>query len=276
MALAAAGCASPAGWTVPLREGPEGAFSFELWIGDDPVPRRFLLDTGANALVLDPALADAADPVSGLGPVAVAGVAASIVRDGLRGTVAISLAPRGVAAPALPPAEYRGLPVPDGFDGVAGLGVFGERAVVLDLGAGRLEIRDGPPPAEDGTALPVRFEAGLPVLEVEVAGRRVEAVLDTGFPGGLYLPPRIADSLPWQGPGRRRVRLQDVHGSRDALERRLAGPVRLGPLEIPDPWVLVGDGTPLVGNALLRRMRLTLEPAGGSPVAKSMGNQDRP
>jgi|SRR3712207_2713360 clan AA aspartic protease len=90
----------------------------------------------------------------------------------------------------------------------------------------------------------------------------VEAVIDTGFTGHLTLPAGVVRSLALPGRGFVEVELAD--GSTSALSVYDAR-VLWGGWERPVP-VYEAEGGPLVGMALLRGSRLTVDVQPGGPV----------
>jgi clan AA aspartic protease len=107
-------------------------------------------------------------------------------------------------------------------------------------------------------------EAIVPLTLLGSGGARVEveAVIDTGFTGHLTLPAEVVRSLALPGRGFVEVELADA--SITALSVYDAR-VLWGDWERPVP-VYEADGGPLVGMALLRGSRLTVDVQPGGPV----------
>ena len=274
-AAAAAGCTAVGGdpgpaaidieagaVVVPLHEGPDGLFALDLFLGE-PRPRRFLLDTGCSVLAVDPALADALGFPGEAGPVFVMATATRRCEEVRRGALAaISLRPPGRPGAAIRGVEYWALPAIHGMDGIAGLALFPGCLVTLDLPRKELRIRyagRGLADPDGIRCLACRAVGSVPFVPVTVGGLALEATLDTGFAGVLYLPPEVADRLRWREGARNRLVLSDANGPREVEERRLDGVLRIGDLLFPDPWVHVGEGGPLLGTSFLRDLRVTFD-----------------
>ena len=272
LAAAAAGCASPdpggfrgpdGALVVPLHEGPRNVFAFDLWIGPEAIKARFLLDTGSSFTAVSPHLASEADPRGVRRPVLVEGVHESRTQEVFGGVARFAFRPSGGRAFESPDRAFWELAIPHGHDGLAGLSAFPGRLVVLDLPAGVVVVRDGRLPAPDGRAcLPLRIENGVPSVRVDAAGVVVDAAVDTGFFGTLFVPPGVAAQLPLAEQPSGTVRVRDVHGDRVLEERRLLGTLRIGDRILYDTRVLVGPGEPLLGVGALRGMRVTFDLAG--------------
>ena len=111
------------------------------------------------------------------------------------------------------------------------------------------------------------------VLTVRVFGEDegdagpVEAVIDTGFDGHLLLPPSVAGSLSLPRIGSARPTLAD--GSVVTMPVHVAGVLWHG--RSRPARVLVAEGGPLVGMALLRGSRLRVDVVpGGSVVIEEL------
>ncbi len=274
--------------SIPLSEGPDGLFVVDLFLGGRG-PRRFLFDTGSGVFAVDPALAEALGlpgETASLRVTATAGSRRQEVRSGRLDEVSLR-------APGLPGVrcrgvDYRALPAPHGLDGIAGLGLFPGCLVTLDPGRGELQLRRGGLGEPDGLrCLPSRTGSPVLVVAVSVCGIPFEAALDTGFAGTLYLPRDLAARLRWregarnrvvlyalndEGESTRRVVLSDAHGPREVEERRLDGLLRFGDLVLPDPWVYVGEGDPLLGTGVLRGLRVTFDMDAGRVLLESSGS----
>lgn len=90
----------------------------------------------------------------------------------------------------------------------------------------------------------------------------MDAVIDTGFTGQLVLPPEAVDRLGLPGRGRQRAILAD--GRTVEVNVYLARVIWHGRERAVQ--VLATDGGPLVGMALLRGSRLTVDAAPDGPV----------
>ena len=269
LALLLGGCAfpDPGGYpgpggeiVVPLHEGPDNVFSFDLWVGPEAFPARVLLDTGSSFTALSPHLSTEADPAGRRIPVTMEGVHEVRETEAYRGRALLSFRPAGGRAFEVREAPFWELRIPHGHDGLAGLAVFPGRLVTLDLAHREVVVRDGALPEPDGAAcLPLRVEGGIPSVDVVAAGVPLRASVDSGFFGTLYVDPETAARLPLSDVTGSYVRVRDVHGDRVLEERRLLGAMRVGDQVLESPWVMVGEGEPLLGVGALRRLRVTFD-----------------
>jgi hypothetical protein len=148
--------------------------------------------------------------------------------------------------------------VPHSFDGVAGLGLFRGCRVVFDFPSRFVEASR---PGKSVADIPVA-DGRLPTVVLSLEGAPVEAVVDTGFSGVLYLPPKDAAGLKTLGPAARVAILVDVHGKQPVEERRLSSELRAGSGSVMGPWILVGGGGALLGNGFLRNYRVVFDGRG--------------
>jgi hypothetical protein len=244
--------------TLPLREGPDNLFSVEVWL-DGEGPFRFMVDSGSEVLALDPVVARRFRAVAEGLPFRLRGALGGEPLEVPRGAIAeVAFQPPGVSGARIHDMPFITLPTPHCFDGVAGLGLFRGCGLVIDFPRGVLEASI----AEKRPHAAPRPPSRLPIVTVRLGGIPVDVVLDTGFPGVLYLPPEVAVGVPALGPKSGIVLLADVAGSRPAEERRLRGEMRLGAGGASDPWVLVGDGGALLGTKFLRAWRVSLDDEG--------------
>lgn len=109
--------------------------------------------------------------------------------------------------------------------------------------------------------------AVLPVRVLGAAGRRslaeVDATVDTGFTGGLCLSPDLVGSLSLPLVGKGVAVLADGRAVETRVHR--ARVVRHGRERVVR--VLATEGGPLVGMALLRGSRLTVDAVPGGDVS---------
>lgn len=244
--------------TLPLVEGPEHLFSVEVWLEGEG-PFRFMVDSGSEVLALDPAVARRFRAVTDGLPFRLRGALGGEAMEVPGGAIAeVAFQPPGAAGARIRDMPFVTIPTPHSFDGVAGLGLFRGCSLVLDFPRGALVASVPDRPARPAPEWPSR----LPEVTVRLAGVPVDVILDTGFPGVLYLPPEVAATVPAIGPRTGVVLLADVVGSRPAEERRLRGEMRLGAGGAVDPYVLVGEGGALVGTAFLRRWRISIDDEG--------------
>ncbi|WP_133479764.1 retroviral-like aspartic protease family protein [Cognatilysobacter segetis] len=167
----------------PLERTDAGHAAVRVQL-DGHAPQRFIVDTGASTTaVYGPArrsLALSPEPGAQAQLVGVGG-AQAIERYRLPALTVAGVRVDGVLATGLPDGVAHG----DGLAGILGRDVFGDRVVEFDFAAGRFGLHaPGTVPATrtGWTVLPIRLlpDAGFVLLDVQVDGRPVTAVLDTG------------------------------------------------------------------------------------------------
>lgn len=240
------------GVTVPLERAAGGdtpVLSFRATLPGAGAARsvRLLLDTGASATMITPALAERL----GLRTTELPPRAFDLAGGG-RGCQA--LRPRlarlpglWLTAPSQPEhdglrlegAEALVLPVaalPAGIDGVLGAPSLRLLPILIDPAGGRLVLGDeaaaafrSAPGGEPAMAVPLRWRQGVPVLQISTAAGPVMALADSGAEG-LFLSPSLAQRLP-AGGTLQPLRLVGVCGEQ-RVERRLFTGLRL-PLPAP-------------------------------------------
>jgi len=231
--------------------------------GREPVP--FVLDTGAHGSVLELGFAKDAGltlgdevRVGSPGGGGIAGRAVSI------GSLKIGgLEVRAVPAVAFEPwpfssekATPRGVLSPYGLAGLL---------VELDYPGKRVVFRRGALPEPDGREVFGWDRArGLPEIPISVAGRTIQAHLDSGAAAGLSLPEAFATGIPLATPLAEvgRARLVD----RELVVRgaKLAGAVQIGRYTLENPsldFVDIARSEANVGPTILNQFVLTLDPA---------------
>jgi predicted aspartyl protease len=144
---------------------------------------------------------------------------------------------------------------PGQWDGVIGNALLALLPVTLDHGAAR--VRFGGPELSEG--LPIGFDHGVPVLPIEIAGKRFKVHFDSGNgAAALFLDEEAARALPLAGEPART-------GSGDvaAMEAPLAVPVSAGTVRLPVQ--AVGWPSPRAGGSLGSRAMagivVTIDPA---------------
>jgi predicted aspartyl protease len=120
------------------------------------------------------------------------------------------------------------------WDGILGNALIELMPLTLDYGNAR--ARFGGPGLLEG--LPIRFDSGIPVLPIEVAGQTFAVHFDSGSSaGGLFLDEAAATALPLAGEPVERGRARTSFGDFAVMEAPLAISVTVG-------------GTPLSLNAI--------------------------
>lgn len=204
---------------VPMEQGISCACPFvsaalqaSWWpFGSTRTPVRLLLDTGAEGNLLKPEFGErfgsperVAVQVKGSGE----GRISLDRRWTLKNRRSLRLGPLKLSGLSFFPCpetspqaleRHEGLPC----DGILGLGELGEldRHLLLEFDPGARRLRFHP--AEgfnlgDWVKLPTRRRGKLVMACLKLGGREVEAVVDTGYSGGLQLSRADAQGLPFQ------------------------------------------------------------------------------
>lgn len=188
-----------------------------------------------------------------------------------------------------------------GLDGVVSADLYAATGVVIDLGAGRLHLGDVSqfdvsgqetlrtlaPPARRASPRLEQFTTyggpaafldapnenydPRPLVAAEIDGRRVQLLLDTGYPGSILLFPQIVQDQELLAAYPRGQRLfTSTYDRRFSARHVRARELRIGSLALPDPVVALAmpqdlrpgplriDG--IVGAEVLRRLVVTFDP----------------
>ena len=248
----AVGCTSP----VPLDlTGPRPVVTVTNAAG---VEGKALFDTGAMATVVEMQQAERLGlkregplrpPFAGHGD----GYQSSI--HGMRmGDVPVPDGPVAVLTTMLP--DFAAVLSPQTFTG---------RLVRLDFAAATLTICPAALAHGLGEGTPyVSGPFALPAIPLVVGGQKIAAHIDTGSPIELMFPMRFAKTLPLAGPLVSGGKARSHDGEHPIFKSRIKGSVKVGQLTLEDPEIRFSDVVPMpnVGGALLRRMVITIDPAG--------------
>lgn len=131
------------------------------------------------------------------------------------------------------------------WDGILGNELLQLLPVTLDYGAAR--ARFGGPELTEG--LPISFDRGIPVLPIEIAGKRFAVHFDSGNgAAALFLDEEAARALPLAGEAVERGRARTSFGDFAVMEAPLAASVTAG--TTPLPVQAVGWPSPRAGGNL--------------------------
>lgn len=142
------------------------------------------------------------------------------------------------------------------FDGIVGHAVFEKVLLTYDYPNARVSVRTGSITDNLPGVAPMK-KGARPFVSVDIAGRRSDVLLDTGFTGGLMLTgfarlPFISDPVPVGG------RL-GIDGLKLDKAARLDGDADLGCFTLRDPIVQSADAEGLLGQRVLRDFVLTVD-----------------
>jgi hypothetical protein len=220
-------------------------------------PYRFLVDLGGNVNLLHARHVEA--------------TGARLLHQGSR-LALVGVETLGLGEAALEDVVLTTDPALD-FDGLLGMNAFREGLVTLDYPAATLTLARGAlPPAGEGEGgsdvHDYQLLERMPYLEgrhVTARGTRAFPVnFDTGARGWLVLPQAWEAELAWaRPPVPGPMAWNNQSGERRSRVGRLAGELRIGPLVLREPVVVLDPefDDAVMGSALLRPFRLTFDPA---------------
>lgn len=232
-------------------------------------PWLFFADTGAGVTVIDKSLAkELGLEVTGKrpigGPSDPEGIDADVVRiDSLKvGSIDFT----HVEAASW---DRSGLYKQAGRDrprGVLGLGLFAGYLLSFDGPAGQLIIEDGAlPEPTDEHVVPFKMtEYGIPVIQIAINSRPIDAHFDTGSPGSITLPESMEGNLRFKTKLRVMGRARTVNGAFEVRGAKLDGKVDIMGYLFDDPQVMLVGAlndmhAAIIGSRLLRDFVLTFD-----------------
>lgn len=163
--------------------------------------------------------------------------------------------------------------LPQGIDGVVGLGLFAGHLATLDYAGGKLTLGQGGLPE---SVTPYVIERGVIAIPAMVGGKPVPVHLDTGNAvAALILPKALVDTLPQRGAPRRAGQVSTALSTVDIWNADLAVDVSIGGLVLKSPTVAypsLGEtgnlGSKALGNAVVRidqrNRRVSIETVGAA------------
>jgi CubicO group peptidase (beta-lactamase class C family)/predicted aspartyl protease len=146
-------------------------------------------------------------------------------------------------------------------DGIIGLNLFNSLLVTFDYPNWKFELRGGTLPAGDGV-LSYTAEHGVPTIEIDVAGQKFKADIDSGSPAEVTLPLNAAKSLSLSEEPRVVGHARTVSNSFDVYGAALKGDVRVGDIVLTNPRLDFVEIFPIgnVGSRFLRNLVVTFDP----------------
>lgn len=229
-----------------------------LTIGDNP-PLPAVFDTGTNGNVIDMGVAEklglenrgGSRSIDGSTGKPVPGFETFIADASLGGTPIQDA--RATAMAFNHPNEVA----------IIGPNSFPGQYVMMDLAKSRLTLfaPDEAPKAGEGFPYLGHDGAALLSLDIQVEGRAIAAILDTGNNSDFLLPLSMADDLPLEAAPVVIGRAVSAAGAQDVYEARLASDVSVAGLTIPHPRIrFIAGGRPNIGMPVLRQLKLMFDP----------------
>jgi len=233
---------------------------------DGEGPFRFLVDSGCQVMLVTPELVEAAGLEVGTLPDAGLSLTDQIGPEVLvREWAAVgefrwgTYAATGVAAAVVDLSEFRramGVPI----DGVLPASGFRDRLLVLDYPSRTIGTSHSELTASEGGCVLEFTSTDAPTVRLDLAGRPVEALVDTGNNSALSLPESVCASLAFLTPPEEDGRTLSLSGVRVRRAGRLAGSVRLERFVFETPVVRLHPAShALVGGRALREFRVTFD-----------------
>lgn len=271
LALAAAVLSAPlaASLTHPARAqapAPETITLFQsndrvlvmLTIGDHP-PMPAVFDTGTNGNIIDMDIAaklglenkGASRSVDGSTGRPVPGFETFITKASLGG---VAIQDARATAMAFNHANEVAIIGPNSFPG---------QYVVMDLGKSRLTLFTPENAPQAGAAVPYLGEGGaaLPSLNIELEGRTIPAILDTGNTSDFLLPLSLAKGLPLESELAVIGYATSAAGVQDVYEARLGEDITVAGVVFHRPKIrFIEGGRPNIGMPVLRQLKLMFDP----------------
>ncbi|HEY7546176.1 MAG TPA: pepsin/retropepsin-like aspartic protease family protein, partial [Blastocatellia bacterium] len=150
------------------------------------------------------------------------------------------------------------------IDGILGFPLFSDYLLTIDYVAGRVQLERESLPTPDGAEV-IAFEKtdGLPQMEIDVAGTKVKAHIDSGNTRGyLALPSAMIDKVPLSSEPVVVGKARTVNNEFEIKAATLKGSARIGKHEFPQLRVTFSDisrTSANIGAAILRQFALTFD-----------------
>jgi len=230
-------------------------------------PYRLLVDTGAPGMIINKSLAEKLE-LPGSRRFGGAGVGIHVGGPGGEGLPASM---HQIDSLKVGEAEFRGLEtlaidteLGSEFDGVLGIGVLRECLLTFDYPAGKLRLTKEELPASNGRdVLDYEQRMGLsaPRIAVEVNGKPIHLVLDTGATGWFMFRDDLTELLSYEYGPVKGPQAATVDREIDTQVARLEGKLKLGHYVFDRPCAVVGEEAipSLIGNRALENFVFSLD-----------------
>lgn len=147
------------------------------------------------------------------------------------------------------------------LDGLLGLAAFGQALVTLDFPHARLTVGAPGLPPPDGRQV-FGYGGSLPMLPLEVEGRRIQAYLDTGdIQAGVIVPAEVAGRLAGWAQARPMGVAYTINAARPMFSVALQAPARVGTttLAVSEAAFPGFEANGVVGPAALRQLVVRID-----------------
>jgi len=237
-----------------------GRHMVQLTIGSEG-PFDFVIDTGSSPSVIDARLA-ARLGLAATGTVAIGAPGGGTVDAGVvRAPVlrAGGLEIQGATALTIELAELTG----GLMQGILGMDLFREVLLTLDPARNRAIVSRGRLTPGEAGVVGLSSNRGNLEFEIDVAGQRVAAHIDTGAPGTFTLPQSAMEDLPLIGP-EQRSSAGLVGSTREARIRQLDGAIQFAGLRFERPSVaFMSLPVANIGSQVLDQLVTRIDQANG-------------
>ncbi len=145
------------------------------------------------------------------------------------------------------------------IDGILGFPLFRKTLLTLDYPNERIVIRDRiPDDGLPGEAILFTNANKIPLIPIRLGDRQFEALIDSGSASALDLNPAgLSPEFlfgPVEGPT-----VSTLAGDRPSRVGRLAGTLRIGAFDVPQPVTQVTDELSSLGGAILSHFTVTFD-----------------
>jgi hypothetical protein len=159
--------------------------------------------------------------------------------------------------------DYNRMPNMQHIDGVLGFGLFAEYLLTMDYPGKRLRLERGALPQANGAdILSYETDHGIPSIELEVGGLKVNAHIDSGnMRGGFTFPSSLVEKLSLAAPPKVVGRGRTTSNEFEIKEATLKGNLHWGRYEFNEPSVTFIDIFKVgnIGSRVLRDFALTFD-----------------
>ncbi len=155
--------------------------------------------------------------------------------------------------------------VPDDIHGLLGNQIYAELLMTLDYPAKNIVFRAGELSASDASVVEFEDQGKVMVVDLDLAGRTIPMIVDSGSRGTITLPESLAAELPLRGELRPISSVSTVSNTYRRSVAQLDGEAHIGGNTLVDPEIGFADEhTPkLIGYGVLKDFAITIDQAHG-------------